>query len=345
MAKANLRIKEINKILSKATAAATTGDEDSDSDDDLEDLDGLRSELKSLQDSNTDNQAKLDYYEKNKKWNVDNMCHVVEERTIVNDNVGGTEFSEGTGFALPEVRPVDAAVAKEEEGEKKEKIEEDVKKSVASDDKDSLEVPTEEMSGAKINDDTSKTTTTTTTSTTTKEPPSDALTTTKPKTNKPPQLQPQPDDPATSVSVSMLSYHEFTQMYADTVEKFMSLDSMDKSKECLLQNAHILLQENASNYLLLACLEDEMNGFHDKMKLVARQSQIISSIADLAKSLKLHPGNVIHPFFQRMQNKELYDGFMVAVEEFIQRIKARAITKRKEMDEVKKIAHDLTRTA
>jgi len=323
MAKANLRIKEINKILSKAAAAAATGD-DFDSDDDLEDLDGLRSELKSLQNSNTDNQAKLDHYEKNKKWNVDNMCHVVEERTIVNNNVGGTEFSEGTGFALPEVMPVETAVAKEE-GEKKKKVEEDVKKSAATDDKDSSEVPTEKMSGAKINDD-AKTTAT-------DQAIADALTTSKPKTNKAPQLQPQPDDPANSVSVSMLSYHEFTQRYADTVEKFMALDSMDKSKDFLLQNAHILLQENASNYLLLACLEDEMNGFHDKMKLVARQSQIISSIADLAKSLKLHPGNVIHPFFQRMQNKELYAGFMVAVEEFIQRVKARAITKRKEMDE------------
>ena len=41
-------------------------DTDSDSDDDLEDLDGLRSELKALQDANSDCQAKLDYYEKNK---------------------------------------------------------------------------------------------------------------------------------------------------------------------------------------------------------------------------------------------------------------------------------------
>ena len=335
MAKANLRIKEINKILSKAAAADENGD-DSDSDDDLEDLDGLRSELKSLQNSNTDNQAKLDHYEKNKKWNVDNMCHVVEERTIVNNNVGGTEFSEGTGFALPEVMPVETAVAKEEGEKKNEKIEKDVKKSAANDDKASSEVPTEKMSGAKINDD-AKTTKTASDHlqllpdggvATVKEAPSDA-----PKTNKAPQLQPQPDNPANSVSVSMLSYHEFTQRYADTVEKFMALDSMDRSKDFLLQNAHILLQENASNYLLLACLEDEMNGFHDKMELVARQSQIISSIADLAKSLKLHPGNVIHPFFQRMQNKELYAGFMVAVEEFIQRVKARAITKRKEMDE------------
>ena len=150
---------------------------------------------------------------------------------------------------------------------------------------------------------------------------------------KPPQLQPQPDDPTKSVSVPMLSYHEFTQKYADVVEEFMGLESMDKSKDFLLHNGDTLLQENASNYLLLASLEDEMNGFHEKMKLVARQSQIISNIAELAKSLKLHPGNVIHPFFQRMQNAELYNGFMEGVNDFIKRIEVRAVQKRKEMDE------------
>ena len=119
---------------------------------------------------------------------------------------------------------------------------------------------------------------------------------------QPAAVYPQPNDASASATVSAMSYHQFTQKYADVVEKFMSLDSMDASEEYLLQHGHILLQENASNYLLLASLEDEMNGYHEKMKLVARQSQIISNIAELAKSLKLHPGNVIHPFFLRMRD-------------------------------------------
>lgn len=313
MAKANLRIKEINKILSKA--AATEGD-DSDSDDDLEDLDGLRSELKALENANADHQAKLDHYEKNKKWNVDNMCNVVEERTIVNTNTEEEKFSESTGFALPKEADVVAAAAKDDSSSKV------VDKAEEKDKKEDVVVPTEQMSGTTIGD-TKKTTVTA------KEP--SATSSSKPL--KTPQLQPQPADPTNSVSVSMLSYHEFTEKYANVVEKFMTLESMDKSKEFLLQNGDILLQENASSYLLLASLEDEMNGFPEKMKLVARQSQIISSIADLAKSLKLHPGNVIHPFFKRMEKKELYSDFMKAVQEFIGRIQARAIEKRKEIDE------------
>lgn len=333
MAKANLRIKEINKILSKSlNSNAHNDNDDDDSDSDLEDMDGLQSELIALQKANIDNQSKLDYYEKHKKWNVDNMCHVVEERTIVNKNVAENKFSEG-GFALPSEEeeleelvitdPVEesaspatttaaAGVASTADGCSDADNEEEI--SVSSSKGDG--VPSEKMSAAKINDGAGikkKASTKT----------------------KPPQVNPQPNDPSASATVSALSYHQFTQKYADTVEKFMSLESMDASQEYLLQHGHILLQENASNYLLLASLEDEMNGYHEKMKLVARQSQIISNIAELAKSLKLHPGNVIHPFFLRMRDKALFEGFMEGVQEFIKRIQVRAVQKRKEMDEAR----------
>lgn len=333
MAKANLRIKEINKILSKSNTSKT--DNDSDDDSDLEDMDGLHSELLALQKSNVDNQAKLDYYEKHKKWNVDNMCHVVEERTIVN-KVKEEKFSEG-GFALPSeeeeeevlvdpgvesVASAGATATAAAAAAADAKIED----TVASTKKGDGSVPTGKMSAATIEDDANETkskasssSSTTTKSTTTQQPPAK-------------KLQPQPNDPAASATVSALSYHQFTQKYADVVEKFMTLESMDASQEYLLQHGHILLQENASNYLLLASLEDEMNGFHEKMKLVARQSQIISNIAELAKSLKLHPGNVIHPFFLRMRDATLFQGFMEGVNEFIQRIEVRAVQKRKEMD-------------
>ena len=296
MAKANLRIKEINKILAKSSSA---GDDD-DSDDDLEDFDGLKAELLALEKANAENQAKLDNYEKNKKWNVDNLCHVVEERTIVNKNVGETKFS-STGFVLPSDAP-DVSKVETKEG---------------ADEPASADLIT------KVKHPEAKTT---------DEQKSTALPVGS-KDDTKPKPHPQPDEPLSSVSVSMLSYHEFTQKYADVVEKFMAIESLDRSKDFLLQNGNILLQENASNYLLLASLEDEMNGFHKKMKLVARQSQIISNIAELAKSLQRHPGNVILPFFQRLDNKEMYDGFMEGVNQFVKRIEVRAVEKRKEIEE------------
>jgi len=94
-----------------------------------------------------------------------------------------------------------------------------------------------------------------------------------------------------------------------------------------------MLQENASNYLLLASLEDEMNGFRDKMRLTARQSQIVSNIAELAKTMRTHPGNVIVPFFKRLEEKEHLQGFNDGLEAFIGNLIKRAVVKRKEIDE------------
>jgi len=322
MAKANLRIKEISKILSKAS---TSNDDDSDSDDDLEDIDGLQAELKALQSANDANQAKLDHYEKNKKWNVDNLCHVVEERTIVNQNVGESKFSE-SGFALPK-----------DDGETTAAAAEDTKNKV--DTNAECAVPSKELSAAKIADvdnkmDTTKTTKTTKASSSSDTAKESSTKTTKAITKSTPKLvQPQPTETINSVAVSMMTYHDFTEKYADVVEEFMAIESLDRSKDFLLQKGDILLQENASSYLLLASLEDEMNGFHEKMKLVARQSQIVSNIAELAKSLQRHPGNVIVPFFQRMEDKQLYEGFMEGVNQFIKRIEARAVQKKAEIEE------------
>ena len=318
MAKANLRIKEISKILSKAKSTSNN-DEDSDSDDDLEDIEGLEAELKALQSANDANQAKLDHYEKNKKWNVDNLCHVVEERTIVNQNVGESKFSE-SGYALPKDNDGEATAAA---------VVEDTKKKV-----DESGVPSKELSAAKIADVDNKTDTTTATKASATAKESSTTTATKAITKSTPKLvQPQPNETINSVAVSMMTYHDFTEKYADVVEEFMAIESLDKSKDFLLQKGDILLQENASSYLLLASLEDEMNGFHEKMKLVARQSQIVSNIAELAKSLQRHPGNVIVPFFQRMEDKQLYEGFMEGVNQFIKRIEVRAVQKKKEIEE------------
>jgi cell division cycle protein 37 len=137
----------------------------------------------------------------------------------------------------------------------------------------------------------------------------------------------------------MLSYHEFTEKYAHVCEEFMTLQSLDESRDFLIEHGNVMLQENASNYLLLASLEDEMNGFRDKMRLTARQSQLVSSLADLAKSLKAHPGNVIVPFFRRMEEREHFQNFMAGVETFIENLIKRAVVKKKEMDEERARTH------
>jgi cell division cycle protein 37 len=284
MSKANQRIQVLQHDLIRINMSKADFDDDDD-DDDLGEGAGISAEIDELKTANEARQAKLDEYEKNKTWNVDNLCHVAEERTIVGKR--DTQYTPD-GFVAPSDEPV-------KEPAKKIKTEEPVVKEVVSKKKEASSVK-------------------------------NAAAAPKASAKKPAKQGP-------TVDVSAFdTYHEFTVKHADLVEEFMAIRDLQKCKDFLLQHGDIILQENASNYLLLASLEDEMNGYREKMRLTARQSQIISNIAELAKSLHTHPGNVIVPFFTRMEQKELYEGFLVGVEEFVQKIIARAIVKRQEMD-------------
>ena len=304
---ANLRIEE----LTNSIASLDTGD---DSDDELEDRDGLEAELDALKKANEARVNKLEEYEKNKKWNVDNMCHVVEDRTIINQKKGD-KFSE-SGYALPD-DDVSSAPSTSSDSKK-----------TGNDNPSAAAVATLADATVKKEADTAK--------------PKSAVDV-KPapvKDSKPvaPIVKPapapvKPKAGPDHAAISMLTYHDFTEKYADTIEEFMAVSSLDKSRQFLLQHGDILLQENAGNYLLLASLEDEMNDLREKMRLTARQSQIISNIAELAKTMKTHPGNVIIPFFKRLEEKEHLGGFMTGLEVFVQNLIKRAVVKKKEIDE------------
>ena len=292
MEKANKRIKVLEHDLNKLAVAkmSVKENDDSDDDDDLDDSEALKAELEELKKENKARQEKIDEYEKNKKWNVDNMFHVKEERTLVNPSAAETGYTP-SGFIRPKEDDVVA---------KKSKPKDDEKRAPASA-KPSKEAASKPAAAAP-----------------TKTAPAGPMTPSRP--------QPSAED------VAMESYPEFTKKYANVVEQFMAIPDLAGSKEFLLQNANILLQENASNYLLLASLEDEMNGEREKMKRTARQSQIISHIAELAKTLSTHPGNVIQPFFVRLGQREHLQDFLQQCNDFVDKIIQRAIVKKHEMD-------------
>ena len=321
MEDADRRVAEIQRILTKQSKGSGGGEDGSDSDsddDDLEDHEGLQAELDELNEANKARQGKLDDYEKNKKWNVDNICHVVEERTIVNQKVDA-KFNTETGYAV------------DDDNENTAGTDSSSKASNATKNSTKEVAPTTKMDNLSMkSDDEEKIVV---------AEKKDAAPTPTPG----PAAAPAKKAPPGTVSeasaagptrehVAMMDYHEFTERYADLCEEFMKIRDLDRSREFLLQHGNVLLQENASNYLLLATLEDEMNGYHEKMRQTARQSQIISNIAELAKSLQSHPGNVINPFFKRLEEKQHLSGFLEGVETFIKNIEKRAVTKRKEID-------------
>ena len=311
MENSNRRIRIIEHELSKLNvqkvqAAVDASDSDSDDEDDLDDRESLETELKQLRQANANRQAKLEEYEKNKKWNVDNMFEVKEERTLVNPNAGKSSYTE-SGFVV-------------EKNAEESKI-----KTAANEAESKVSKPTDavQATGPKSSPEAAKSL----------EPSTAVL-------KKP---TPTPTiGPVKEGIGAMETYHEFTERHADTVEQFMACKTLEESKDFLLKFGDILLCENASNYLLLASLEDELNGEREKMKLTARQSQIVSNIAELAKTIHQHPGNVIQPFFARLQERKHLEDFISGVSDFVVKIIKRAVVKKAEIDEQRRAEEGAT---
>ena len=251
----------------------------------MNETEALQAELDELQAANAKRYAKLDEYEKNKKWNVDNLGTVVADKTEVNPTAGKKNYTP-SGFLPP--KPEDLVSTKRPAA---------AKSNHAAEEEDDDAIASTSSSKTIIN------------------------------TAPGPVPQFNKDDLGI-----IETYPQFCDKYADTVEEFMKIPDLAGSRDFLLQNAEILLQENASNYLLLASLEDEMNGRRDAMKLSTRQSQIITNIAELAKTLDTHPGNVIVPFFKRMEERVHLEEFLAGVKAFQEKIIQRAVVKRKEID-------------
>jgi len=295
MAKNAARAREIRRALKNM---GTDGDGDDSDDDALDDRPTLLAELGEIEANDASMRGELETFEKNKKWNVDNICKVMEEKTIITSSAGTSDFDEKSGYALPAASKTPSE-EKEAGSEKGANAKASAKPAAKT---------------AKISSKKSA-------------PPS-------PVTGPTPVGPVAPKTPSADVDNSLvLDYHDFTVAHGDLMEEFMVLPSLESSRKFLVQHGGVMLQENASSYLLLASLEDEMNGHREKMRRTAHQSQILSNIVELSKTLKKHPGNVVGPFFKRMEEPEHHSAFLEGVEGFIKNIIKRAVVKRQEMDD------------
>jgi cell division cycle protein 37 len=258
---------------------------------DDEDREALEEEMKDLESAVEKREARLADMEKNKKWNVDNMCHVVEERTIVSKEKDTLTTSE---------LPPDLAAAKAS----REAI---MSAQAASSSDGAAAGAAAPASGAAAAGPAAK--------------PASGGGSVKAVSG--------PVTERTAVE----SYATFTEKHEALLEKYSNATSMEETQALLVKHGDLLLQENASSYLLLSCLEEEMNGQKKQMKQVARQSQIQSHIIELGVSLRRPSRDVVVPFFRRIAEPEHGGAFKEAVDTFIARIQKRAIDKRKEMDE------------
>ncbi|XP_026332205.1 hsp90 co-chaperone Cdc37 [Hyposmocoma kahamanoa] len=115
------------------------------------------------------------------------------------------------------------------------------------------------------------------------------------------------------------------------LKQFGMLRRYDDSQRFLQQHSHLVCEETA-NYLVIWCINLEMEGKHDLMSHVAHQTICMQYILELSKQLDVDPRACVGAFISRIQvsEKTYKDSFDDELEQFKERIKKRAHEKLQE---------------
>lgn len=109
------------------------------------------------------------------------------------------------------------------------------------------------------------------------------------------------------------------------LKKYGMFQKYDDSKRFLMEHPHLACEETA-NYLVIWCINLEVEEKHQLMEHVAHQCMCMQYILELAKHLQVDPRACISSFFTRIQvaDKEYTDAFKAELDSFKDRVRERA---------------------
>ena len=307
----------MNGLKSGSIAVA---DDDDDDAAEFEDIDALIGEADELERLVAQRNKRIEEINERRKWNIDNICQTKEEKTIVNEMIT-------TSLRADDFKPT---------GETEKTFPDLADKAGTSTSSSAAAATTTADTPPPVPSAAGSTNKSGTTSSISKS-------TTDTKTATTSTLKSGPEEMPVSGTTSMtgsasrerfavISYNDFVLKHEMILEEYSEIRDMEQTKEYLFKHCDVLLHEHGQSYMLLSCLEDEMNGKRTRMKHICRQSQILSHVTELATSMKRDPRDMCLPFFKRISEAEYMKGFTTAVAEFTDRIIKRAVEKRKEMD-------------
>merc|ERR1719291_117555 len=124
------------------------------------------------------------------------------------------------------------------------------------------------------------------------------------------------------------------------MKEYGMLQKFDDSKKFLMDGRTHLACDETANYLVLWCLDLEMEGKHDLMTHVAHQCICMQYLLELAKQLETDPRACISSFFTKIQvaDQDYKDAFYSELEAFKVRIVNRAKEKIAEAEEEERLA-------
>lgn len=142
--------------------------------------------------------------------------------------------------------------------------------------------------------------------------------------NKPPR----PKDDNLTEEEREAKMKKFIKENEKLLKQFGMLRKYDDSKKFLQDHSQLVCEETA-NYLVIWCINLEMEEKHDLMAHVAHQTICMQYILELSKQLDVDPRACIGSFFSKIQvaEKTYKDSFDDELEQFKARIKKRAAEK------------------
>lgn len=118
---------------------------------------------------------------------------------------------------------------------------------------------------------------------------------------------------------------KFIKENESLIKQYGMLRKFDDSKKFLMQH-NLLVHEDTANYLVIWCINLEIEEKHELMTHVAHQCICMQYMLELSRQLKIDPRACIAPFFERIQTADIeyrrqFDDELVS---FIKRIENRA---------------------
>ncbi|XP_006008466.1 hsp90 co-chaperone Cdc37 [Latimeria chalumnae] len=117
----------------------------------------------------------------------------------------------------------------------------------------------------------------------------------------------------------------FVEKYEKEIKHFGMLRRWDDSQKYLSDNPSLVCEETA-NYLVIWCIDLEVEEKHALMEQVAHQTIVMQFILELAKSLKVDPRACFRQFFTKIKtaDQQYMEAFNDELEAFKERVKGRA---------------------
>eukprot|EP00048_Salpingoeca_helianthica_P002640 m.59136 g.59136 ORF g.59136 m.59136 type:complete len:439 (-) comp12219_c0_seq2:131-1447(-) len=139
---------------------------------------------------------------------------------------------------------------------------------------------------------------------------------------------------------------EFFEKYKKECRTFGMLSKPDDSQRYLREHP-ILVCDHLASYLIVWCVDLQVEGKTDLMERVAHQTIVAQFIMELAKSVKRDPRQCVDGFFHRLKNPEpqYMEAFQDELRALKDRIRKRAVERVAEAEAKAKAADDEERKA